>query len=229
MGPEPAPIDHGFRHEVLSCPSPNCGPRRDGLLPELVVLHFTQMASAHAALARLCAPEAQVSSHYLIGADGTVWQLVDEALRAWHAGAGSWRGRDDVNSRSIGIELDNDGASPFAWPQIRALEALLADILARWTIPPQGVIAHSDFAPDRKSDPGLRFDWRGLALSGLAVWPGSGGDPSVPLSDSLDAIGYPAVPPTLRLAAFRLRFRPGHAGPEDATDRALAQDLARLF
>lgn len=210
-------------------PSPNCGPRRDGLVPELVVLHYTQMPTAASALKRLCLPESEVSAHYLIGADGTVWQMVDEGLRAWHAGAGEWRGRGDVNSRSIGIELDNDGASPFAWPQMRALHGLLAGVLARWAIPPQGVIAHSDMAPARKVDPGPRFDWRGLARAGLSVWPGPGGDPSAPLGASLDRIGYPAVAPALRLAVFRLRFRPGAQGPEDATDRALADDLARRF
>lgn len=223
-------------------PSPNFGPRRNGLRPELVVLHYTQMPTAASALARLCLPEAEVSAHYLIGADGTVWHLVPEDQRAWHAGAGEWgagewgagglaagdgRGQGDVNSRSIGIELDNDGSSPFACPQIQALEGLLAGILSRWSIPPQGVIAHSDMAPARKVDPGPRFDWRGLARAGLSVWPGSGGDPEVTLARSLDALGYPQVDPALRLAAFRLRFRPGVCGPEDATDRALADDLAR--
>lgn len=210
-------------------PSPNFGPRRDGQRPELVVLHYTQMPTAESALKRLCLPEAEVSAHYLIGAGGTVWRLVPEEMRAWHAGAGTWRGRADVNSRSIGIELDNDGASPFAWPMIRALEGLLAGVLARWRIPPEGVIAHSDMAPARKVDPGTRFDWRGLARRGLSVWPGPGGDPDAPLGPSLDALGYPDVPAELRLSAFRLRFRPAAAGPEDARDRALASDLARRF
>jgi N-acetylmuramoyl-L-alanine amidase len=210
-------------------PSANHGPRRGGARPELVVLHYTQMIGAEAALRRLSAPEAEVSAHYLIGADGRLWQLVDEDARAWHAGAGEWQGRDDVNSRSIGIELDNSGDCPFAWPQIAALERLLAGVLARWAIPPAGVIAHSDMAPLRKVDPGPRFDWQGLARAGLAVWPGPGGDGAAPLGPSLDRIGYPAVPEPVRLAAFRLRFRPWARGPEDATDRALADDLARRF
>jgi N-acetylmuramoyl-L-alanine amidase len=213
-----APVHH---------PSPNFGPRRDGLRPELVVLHYTQMPNSASALTRLCLPEAEVSAHYLIGACGTVWHLVDEEMRAWHAGAGTWAGRADVNSRSIGIELDNDGDTPFAWPQIRALEGVLAGILHRWAIPPQGVIAHSDMAPARKVDPGPRFDWRALAQAGLSVWPQDGGDPDAPIAASLDAIGYPPVAPDLRLSAFRLRFRPRATGPEDSTDRALASDLAR--
>lgn len=212
---------------MIAHPSPNFGPRRDGLRPELVVLHYTEMAGPEAALERLCDPLAEVSAHYLIGADGRVWQLVDEAMRAWHAGAGSWQGRGDVNSRSIGIELDNDGASPFAAPQMRALEHLLASIMTRWNIPREGVIAHSDMAPERKVDPGARLDWRRLALQGLAIWPAPGGDHRAPLAPSLDAIGYPQAAPERRLAAFRLRFRPGAQGPEDATDRALADALVQ--
>jgi N-acetylmuramoyl-L-alanine amidase len=211
---------------MIRHPSPNFGPRRNGLRPELVVLHYTEMTGAEAALERLCAPEAQVSAHYLIGAKGCLWQLVDEDARAWHAGAGEWRGRGDVNSRSIGIELDNDGRSPFTAAQMRALEGLLPGIMARWRIPPAGVIAHSDLAPERKVDPGPRLDWRRLALQGLSVWPWTPGDGAAPLSVSLDRIGYPRVPSELRLAAFRMRFRPGGSGREDATDRALAARLA---
>ena len=150
-------------------PSPNFGDRRDGLLPTLVVIHYTAMDSAEAALTRLCDPVAEVSAHYLIGADGTVWQMVDEAARAWHAGAGDWLGQGDVNSRSIGIELDNRGDHPFSNPQMTVLETLLAEIMTRWHIPPDGVIGHSDSAPGRKFDPGPRFDWARLARQGLAV------------------------------------------------------------
>ena len=163
------------RMEILERSSPNFGPRRDGLRPELVVLHHTAMLTAEAALERLCDPAAEVSAHYLVAEDGRTWRLVPEAERAWHAGAGSWGGAGDVNSRSIGIELANagplDGLPPFPEPQMAALEALLDGIMARWSIPPAGVIAHSDMAPERKSDPGPKFDWRRLARGGRAVWP----------------------------------------------------------
>lgn len=210
---------------MLWHPSPNFGPRRDGLKPNLVVLHFTQMKSAQSALDRLCSPEAEVSAHYLIGRDGTIWQLVDEKMRAWHAGAGDWCGVDDINSRSIGIELDNDGESPFSAPLMLSLEALLPGIMTRWNIPRHGIIAHSDFAPARKVDPGPRFDWQRLARLGLSIWPDGSGSADAPLASSLDQIGYPEVCPDLRLSAFRLRFRPGFCGPEDAIDRALAASL----
>ncbi|KGJ06794.1 N-acetylmuramoyl-L-alanine amidase [Paracoccus halophilus] len=202
--------------------SPNHGDRR-GQRPELVVIHYTGMADAASARARLCDPASEVSAHWLIHEHGLTEALVPEGRRAWHAGAGCWQGREDVNSRSIGIELVNPGDRPFPEPQMAALEDLLAAILRRWAIGPQGVIGHSDLAPERKSDPGPRFDWRRLALRRLAIWPdGPGSD--LPLADSLARIGYPDSP--ARLAAFRLRFRPWAEGPEDATDRRLAAALA---
>ncbi len=213
--------------------SPNHGPRRDGLRPDLVVLHYTAMRDAASAERALCDPSRDVSCHWLIARDGCVTALVDEERRAWHAGAGSWRGRGDVNSRSIGIELDNDGASPFAAPLMDALERLLADILARWGIPVSGVIAHSDMAPGRKRDPGPRFDWRRLARRGLAVWPEpveprrAGPDMAVFRADAM-AFGYPDVADDLLLETVRLRFRPNARGPLDATDCAIAAALAML-
>lgn len=209
----------------LTHPSPNFGDRR-GRRVELVVLHYTAMASAAEAVARLCDPLAEVSAHYLIDRDGTVFSLVDEAMRAWHAGAGEWGGAGDVNSRSIGIELQNTGAEPFAEPQMAALEALLVDVLVRHALPPQAVIAHSDMAPDRKGDPGARFDWRRLAGQGLSVWPefAAPGD----FAADLAAFGYPEAALETLVTAFRLRFRPWGRGPLDDTDRALAAGLSRI-
>ena len=154
--------------KIIQHPSPNFGPRRDGLRPELIVLHYTAMDTAQAALARLSDPHFEVSAHYLIGRCGQIWQLVDEEMRAWHAGAGAWGGQGDVNSRSIGIELSNSGAEPFSELLMSSLEALLSDLMARWNIPPEGVIGHSDMAPGRKIDPGPRFDWERLEAQGMA-------------------------------------------------------------
>lgn len=189
-------------------PSPNFGPRRDGLRPQFVVLHYTAMESAEAALDRLCDPEAEVSAHYLIGRDGTCWQMVEEPERAWHAGQGSWRGLDDLNSRSIGIELDNRGCEPFAEPQMAVLEALLHGILARWAMPSEAVIGHSDLAPGRKWDPGARFDWARLARQGLAAATPAPIAERVDTDHALRRAGYSAdVPAETRLEAFRLRHK----------------------
>lgn len=211
--------------------SPNFGERRAGLLPEFIVLHYTAMESCQAAADRLCDPAAEVSAHYLIDYDGALHALVPETARAWHAGAGRWRGLDDLNSRSIGIELANDGFEPFPEPQMAALETLLAAIMARWSIPPQGVIGHSDMAPGRKTDPGARFDWQRLARGGLSVWPQFDDAEPPALQDFRDftlAIGYDRdASDDVVLQAFRLRFRPMAKGPLDSTDLKLARALAK--
>lgn len=214
-------------------PSPNFTARRGGARPELVVLHYTGMASAAEARARLCDPLAEVSAHWLIDEAGACEALVAEEMRAWHAGAGAWGGREDVNSRSIGIELANPGDRPFAAPQMLALEGLLRAILTRWGLGPEAVIGHSDMAPGRKFDPGARFDWARLARLGLAVMPAPRGPAPAADMESFcalaQAFGYPEAPPEVVLAAFRLRFRPRHSGPLDACDMALVADLAARF
>ncbi|MDD2868948.1 N-acetylmuramoyl-L-alanine amidase [Neomegalonema sp.] len=159
----------------LAQASPNHGPRRGVSAPDCVILHYTDMLCPEGALARLCDPAAEVSAHHLVAEDGRIWSLVSETERAWHAGLSFWGGERDMNSRSIGIELANpghgNGHAPFPAPQMRALEGLLREIFARWSIAPERVLAHSDVAPRRKQDPGPRFDWRGLARHGLSIWP----------------------------------------------------------
>lgn len=190
------------------------------------MLHYTAMESAEAALQRLCDSASEVSAHYLIAADGTIWQLVAEAERAWHAGAGEWRGQDDINSRSIGIELDNRGNHSFSAVQMDRLEALMRGIMDRWQIPAAGVIGHSCMAPGRKSDPGPRFDWARLARQGLAAPSGGGG--AAPTSADMTAFraaaraaGFSAsVQDEALLQAVRLRFRPWGRGALAAEDFA---------
>ena len=213
--------------------SPNCGPRRHGLSPDMVVLHYTAMESAQAAIERLCDPVAEVSAHYVISEAGILTQLVDEADRAWHAGAGQWGWVTDVNSHSIGIELDNRGPdAPFPEVQMQCLESLLAAILHRHAIAPERVIGHSDMAPGRKVDPGPCFDWKRLADKGLSVW----ATPAQMVADwatfkaSAFYFGYRAAENTdeswqIVLDAFRLRFRPGVTGPLDGVDTGI---MARL-
>lgn len=200
------------------CASPNFGSRRDGLTPSIVVLHYTAMESFEAARARLCDPSSEVSAHYLISRTGDVLRLVEEADRAWHAGAGEWRGLQDINSRSIGIELDNTGDHPFPEPQMAALEGLLGDICARWPIDPSDVIGHSDMAPGRKQDPGPRFDWGRLARQGLAG-PVVAGISEGSFEEVARYAGFTAsVDSETLLHATRLRFAPWRSGPQNSDD-----------
>ena len=191
------------------------------------------MTSAEAAANTLCNPKTEVSAHYLIAKDGEVVSLVPEALRAWHAGAGRWGAVTDVNSRSIGIELDYPGAGPFEAAQMDALLDLLAGISLRWAIRPERVIGHSDMAPGRKIDSGARFDWRRLAAAGFSVWPGRYVGPQVEKAQFrtlAQQFGYTAeVGDDVLLSAIRLRFRPGVSGPLDGRDMAILADLAMRF
>ncbi|HRJ61118.1 MAG TPA: N-acetylmuramoyl-L-alanine amidase, partial [Azospirillaceae bacterium] len=160
---------------VKSLPSPNHGPRPDGVAPSLLILHYTGMRDAAAALARLTDPASEVSAHYTVDEDGTIYAHVDEERRAWHAGVARWRGEGDVNSRSVGVEIVNPGHDfgyrPFPAAQMRAVADLSKAIMARWGIRPRDVLAHSDVAPTRKQDPGELFDWPWLAAQGVGVSP----------------------------------------------------------
>lgn len=196
----------------------------------MIVLHYTAMDGAEAAIERLCDPEAEVSAHYVICARGGITGLVDEEMRAWHAGAGRWGDVEDVNSRSIGIELENLGTHPFSEPQMAALEALIRDVMTRWQIQPERVIGHQDMAPARKFDPGPRFDWQRLARTGLSIWPDvARGDPVRFRADAA-RFGYQAeASDEAVLRAFRARFRPQAEGALDSWDAGLAQALAGEF
>jgi N-acetylmuramoyl-L-alanine amidase len=177
-------------------PSPNHGERSGGVRPDMILLHYTGMADAAAALERLCAPGSDVSAHYLVLEDGRVIQMVQENRRAWHAGASFWAGQTDINSCSIGIEIANPGHD-FGYPhfpkrQIAAVTALCRGIQTRYTIPPARVLAHSDVAPSRKQDPGEKFPWQTLWDSGVGHWvhpaPISEGGTVLTLGDRGDAV-----------------------------------------
>lgn len=152
----------------------NHEPRRNGRAVDMLLLHYTGMASAAAACATLCSSESGVSCHYLVDEDGTITQMVGEEERAWHAGVSSWQGETDTNSRSIGIEIQNPGHGigyrAFPAVQMAAVVALCRDVLSRHAIPPRHVLAHSDVAPGRKIDPGELFDWAQLHRAGVGHW-----------------------------------------------------------
>lgn len=186
-------------------------------------------------MARLCDPGPEVSAHYVIGEQGQVWRLVDERMRAWHAGLSCWREERDVNSASVGIELANCASladfPPFAEAQMVALEALLGGVMSRWNIAAQGVLGHSDVAPGRKADPGPKFDWERLAHQGLALprpEAGEAGGDFAEFCADLGAFGYDGEAGDALLDAFRLRWRPEASGRAfEAEDAALASALRR--
>jgi N-acetylmuramoyl-L-alanine amidase len=160
---------------MIRLESPNHGPRPADCCIDMLVIHYTGMPDRAAALDRMCDPAAQVSAHYCVDEDGTLYQLVDESRRAWHAGRSFWRGPADVNDRSIGIELVNPGHEfgyrPFPEAQMLAVRDLARDILSRHPISPQNVVGHADIAPMRKQDPGELFDWQRMARWGIGLWP----------------------------------------------------------
>lgn len=199
-----APLPAGRGKGAGWQPSPNFDQRR----PNFVILHQTSNDNAATALATLTDPIRRVSAHYLIGRDGVVMQLVDEAERAWHAGESWWGGNTDLNSASIGIELDNTGDEAFAEAQIVALLALLEELRTRYRIPAANFLAHGDIAPARKVDPSRLFPWRRLASHGFGLWC----EAPPPTPDGFDAmlglraLGYDVAAPGAARQAFRRHF-----------------------
>ncbi len=212
--------------QLVDHPSPNFDERGRAL--DMIVLHYTGMATAKEALDRLCDPAAKVSCHYVVEEDGTIYALVPEGKRAFHAGVGSWKGESDLNARSIGIEIVNPGHEwgyrKFPPRQIDMVIALVADIKTRHDVPPARVLGHSDVAPQRKEDPGELFPWGKLAAEGLAVGRYLGDeDATISYEDALAmlrAIGYdaPDKAHAAALVAFQRRFCP----------KALAQGFSPL-
>ena len=155
-------------------PSPNFETRKNGLTPSILVMHYTGMSSAKKAIQWLSDPKSKVSAHYVIDEEGTITQLVSEKRRAWHAGKSIWCGQTDINSTSIGIEIQNpgheDGYEDYSDKQMKAVLDLSRDIVSRHRIKPTHVLAHSDIAPDRKIDPGEKFNWRWLHDNGIGHW-----------------------------------------------------------
>ncbi len=233
-------------------PSPNFGPRRHVEPPDILLLHYTGMYVCRKAIGWLADPQSNVSCHYVIDTDGRITQMVAEDQRAWHAGAGSWAGHTDINSRSIGIEIHNPGHDQgypeFPPAQMRAVAALSREIVQRWRMPARQVLAHSDIAPSRKIDPGEKFDWAWLAREGVGTWvepapidpfdKGLGPDACGPVvhefQRQLARYGYGIEltgtidrQTTLVLRAFQRHFRPSRV--DGRMDLSTAATLARLL
>lgn len=242
----PAPASLG----ILDRPSPNHGPRPGGVRPTILLLHYTGMKTAQEAIERLCDPDAKVSSHYVVDEDGTILRLVEEDRRAHHAGVSHWAGESDINSASIGIEIVNPGHEhgyrAFPEAQVDAVVALCRDVVARWSIAAARVLAHSDVAPERKTDPGELFPWETLAAAGVGHWVvpepiadgpafrvGDEGPPVTALQALLAHYGY-GVPLTgvfdlkteAVVAAFQRHFRPARV--DGVADRSTIVTLKRL-
>jgi N-acetylmuramoyl-L-alanine amidase len=232
-------------------PSPNIEPRRGKTRADMLILHYTGMMSAPRAIAWLANPASKVSTHYVVDEAGHITQMVSERDRAWHAGVACWAGETDINSASIGIEIQNPGHDlgypEFSTPQMAAVTALSRDVIARNAIPPTRVLAHSDVSPGRKIDPGEKFDWRGLHAKGVGHWVapapldeddeglGTGAsDPTIARATVLLArYGYGIAPsPTLDVAcakvvrSFQLHFRPTR--PDGRLDRSTLETLEAL-
>jgi N-acetylmuramoyl-L-alanine amidase len=221
----PAPAQAPLGVPVVSTPSPNFDERK----PTFVVLHHTSDATAEQALRTLTNPERGVSSHYLIAREGRIHALVDEKARAWHAGESYWAGVADLNSVSIGIELDNTGSEPFADAQIEALLALLKSIKERYSIPAANFVGHGDIAPGRKVDPSAYFPWKRLAEQGFGIWcepPYRAVPAGVDDALLLQTLGYNVWNFEAAVAAFKRRFSPeGPARGMTEKDRSLAYCL----
>jgi N-acetylmuramoyl-L-alanine amidase len=230
--------------------SPNFGQRRDASTPDMIVLHYTGMESGAAAEAWLCNPASEVSSHYLVHEDGRIVQMVRESDRAWHAGKGSWHGRTDINSCSVGIEIVNPGHAfgykNFPKKQVAAVIGLCRGVMARHAIRPERVLAHSDIAPGRKVDPGEKFPWKALAEAGIGtfVQPARIGTAAVlgpvrrgakvdEVQSLLSHFGYGIditgtfdAQTQIVVAAFQRHFRPRRV--DGIADRSTVETLRRL-
>jgi N-acetylmuramoyl-L-alanine amidase len=214
--------------------SPNHDDRK-GVTPSLIILHYTGMQTALDVFKRFRDADSKVSAHYTIDEDGSVYTHVDEERRAWHAGVSFWQGMTDINAHSVGIELVNPGHEwgyrPFTGAQMKSLIPLCKEIMQRWDIEPENVLAHSDVAPDRKQDPGEYFPWKELASHGVGVWPAESDEDAVKATSinverALHDFGYDTrIKLRDKITAFQRHWVPeafheGHQGEADNLVRA---------
>jgi N-acetyl-anhydromuramyl-L-alanine amidase AmpD len=196
-------LDNGIRTEWIS--TVNFNLRK----PNFIIIHHTAQDSIQQTIKTFTLTRTQVSAHYVIADDGSVVQMLNDYMRAWHAGRGTWGKDTDINSSSIGIELDNDGTEAFSEAQITSLMALLSKLQKEYNIPIQNIIGHSDIAPTRKNDPSVLFPWKTLAENGFGIW----GDEileSAPINfnaeQGLRVIGYDTKNLSAAVIAFKRHF-----------------------
>jgi N-acetylmuramoyl-L-alanine amidase len=200
--------------------------------PQLIVLHYTEQGSVQQALDTLRTANSggPVSAHYLVGRDGHIYQLVSDVDRAWHAGGGRWGSITDVNSASIGIEIDNNGHVPYPPAQIDSVIRLLTDLTTRWHIPRAQIIGHEDLAPTRRNDPGPLFPWATLAAHGFGLWPDPGFEQLTPPPGfnpwtAMSVVGYSLDDPQAAVHAFHNHFRGMDGNTLDAEDARILYNL----
>ena len=215
--------------------SPNFNDRPKDIVPNILVIHYTGMQSLDQALQRLMSSNSQVSAHYLISRKGEIFKLVSEEKRAWHAGVSYWRGETDINSYSIGIELENPGHefgySKFTKGHMSVLTELCVEIINKYSISPENIVGHSDIAPRRKKDPGELFDWKSLAKKGVGLWP----EPILnkitvkSFEKSLNDFGYEVVDIRSTITAFQRHYLPDKvSGISDSTTQKTLATLMSL-
>tara|TARA_Y100000994_G_scaffold43123_1_gene33679 strand:- start:19 stop:696 length:678 start_codon:yes stop_codon:yes gene_type:complete len=215
--------------------SPNFNDRPKDIVPNILVIHYTGMKSVDQALQRLTSSNSQVSAHYLISRKGEIFKLVSEEKRDWHAGVSYWRGETDINSYSIGIELENPGHefgySKFPKGQMSVLTELCVEVINKYSISPENIVGHSDIAPRRKKDPGELFDWKSLAKKGVGLWP----EPILnkitleSFEKSLNDFGYEVVDLRSTITAFQRHYLPDTvSGISDATTQKTLATLMSL-
>lgn len=229
---------------IVDAPSPNFGPRAAGKKIKYLILHYTGTPTAFEAVRLLQGgdPKHQVSAHYFVDEDGSVMRFVDENMRAWHAGKSYWEREEDINSCSIGIEIQNPGHEfgyrAFPQEQIEVVAALCQEIIARHDILPVHILAHSDIAPERKEDPGELFPWQALSEQGIGLWPETGAQDDDGEAEDIGAIltkyGYDPRPDLkTRITAFQRHFAPetfltpGQVGIADASTVKKAHSLLK--
>ena len=201
--------------------------------PNFVVIHHTAQNSCEQTLQTFTLPRTQVSAHYVICKDGTVHHMLNDYLRAWHAGNSRWGNLTDVNSSSIGIEIDNNGFEPFTEQQISSLLSLLTLLKKAHSIPAANFIGHADIAPTRKNDPNVTFPWKKLADNGFGLWYGDTSKVTLPQNFSslqaLRIIGYDIRDSAAAIGAFKRHFEMQESKTLTNADKKILYDLFQKY